>query len=313
VAASDLALSRLAEAEAGTHPDTGLPPTEDLLAQLRDEASQAAATLSEAESSLLAAQADQEKTASDGEWSVSEAEHQLAVAKASRSEALAGPDTSFQRRMVSDARARLSEAEAHLGELQALAGVIAPRSEILFVKSLPVRVQQVFAERGDTVTGRVLEVTGQRLAIASSVDVKHADRVGVGTEVLIELPTWPATDTDGVVSLIADRPGTKGLDTGLVYMEITAQDDLSEYGGSNVKIEIPLETTGGDVLAVPVSALSAATDGTARIEVEWPDGTTEVCSVEAGLTSGGYVEITPLEADLSAGDRVVVGRDHGGT
>jgi threonine dehydrogenase-like Zn-dependent dehydrogenase len=44
------------------------------------------------------------------------------------------------------------------------------------------------------------------------------------------------------------------------------------------------------------------------VTVEDTDGTTRAVTVIPGLsTAGGMVEITPVDGDLEAGDRVVVG------
>jgi hypothetical protein len=81
--------------------------------------------------------------------------------------------------------------------------------------------------------------------------------------------------------------------------------------GKNVKVVIPIESTEGEVLAVPAAALSAVADGSVRVEVETAPGVTEFVTVVPGLAAGGLVEITPVDGDLAAGDRVVVGQEFG--
>ena len=63
------------------------------------------------------------------------------------------------------------------------------------------------------------------------------------------------------------------------------------------------------MLTVPLAALSAGPDGTARVEVERADGEAELVEVSTGLRAGGLVEIEALDGSVSEGDRVVVGRD----
>ena len=70
---------------------------------------------------------------------------------------------------------------------------------------------------------------------------------------------------------------------------------------------IPLSTTGGEVLAVPAAALTANADGSVRVEIDNADGTTRLVVVEPGLSTGGLVEITPVDGDIKRGDLVVVG------
>ena len=74
-----------------------------------------------------------------------------------------------------------------------------------------------------------------------------------------------------------------------------------------MKITIPLSTTGGEVLAVPAAALSATADESVRVEIDNGDGTTRFVTVEAGLSTGGLVEITPIDGEIVSGDLVVVG------
>lgn len=305
-AAQVLADDRLAEAEAGTHPDTGLPPTAEELAQLGEEAADAALAVAAAQDALDQATADQDQTKRQGETMVAEATDQLAIAKAQLAEATAPPNTSAERAFLADANERLADARADLAELQARTGNTAPRSEILFLKSLPVRIDRVFVVRGDVVAGDVMQVTGSRLAIDTSIAVNDAQLVEVGDVVEIE-ESFRDVSTTGKVSLKADRAGTNEVDPQKVYVEILADEDIRELNGMNVKLTIPVETTGGEVMAVPLAALSAGADGTVRVQVEHDDLSTTFVEVRDGLSAGGFVQITPLDGSLQAGDRVVVG------
>ena len=64
--------------------------------------------------------------------------------------------------------------------------------------------------------------------------------------------------------------------------------------------------TKGAVIAVPVSALSLAADGTSRVQVE-RGGNLEYVTVQPGLSVGGYVEVTADDGRLTPGQLVVVG------
>ena len=115
------------------------------------------------------------------------------------------------------------------------------------------------------------------------------------------------TDIAAVIGRKALRPGTNGVATDRVYIELESSSIPPELVGSNVKITIPLSTTGGEVLAVPAAALSATADESVRVEIDNRDGTTRFVTVEAGLSTGGLVEITPVDGVIVAGDLVVVG------
>lgn len=305
-AARTLADERLAQAEGGTHPDTGLEPTTEELALLVQEATDAAAAVTVAQDDLDQVTADQDLTKRQGEAMVAEATDQLAIAKAQLAEAVAPPNTTAERAMLADANERLADAKADLVELQARTGNTAPRSEIMFLKSLPVRIDRVFVERGDVVTGDVMQVTGSRLAIDTAVAVADSQLVEVGDAVIIE-ETFMEVSTTGKVSFKAERAGTNEVDPQKVYFEVLADEDIRQLNGVNVKLTIPVETTGGEVLAVPLAALSAAADGTARVQVEHDDLSTTFVEVTTGLSAGGYVQITAGDGELEAGDRVVVG------
>ena len=74
---------------------------------------------------------------------------------------------------------------------------------------------------------------------------------------------------------------------------------------------IPVESTGGEVLAVPVSALTMGPDGSSRVLLDPATGD-EFVTVDPGLSADGYVAITPIDGSLKAGDLVVVGFEQTG-
>jgi peptidoglycan hydrolase-like protein with peptidoglycan-binding domain len=325
-AADELAAAAVAEAEtslaeatvAGDAADQALaegqaadpPLSAEELAALEGAADEAASAISEAEAALSQAQLDRDQTARSGANMIADAQDQLAIQKAIRTETLAPPDTTDLETMLADARSRLSDAREAYDALLAKTGVIAQRSEIMFMRRLPVRINQVFVERGDGVGGEIMQVTGSELAIDTKVNVADAGLVEVGDEVIVE-DSFSDITTTGVITKKADRPGTNGLNGDQVYLEVSPAEELSE--GFNVKITIPVESTGGDVLAVPLAALSATADGSSRIEVERDDGSTAFIEVEIGLDAGGYAEIIPVDGEVHEGDRVVVGTEQEST
>ena len=86
-------------------------------------------------------------------------------------------------------------------------------------------------------------------------------------------------------------------------------DQLAILRGTNVRVSIPVSSTDGEVLAVPLAALTAGAGGESRIEISTGDGEeTELIEVKTGLAAGGYVEITAVDGTIAEGDLVVVGR-----
>jgi len=263
-----VAEERLAEAEAGTHPDTDLPPTPEELAQLRADVDVATLALSDASAQVVAANSG--------------------LKGAKRSQTASG--------------AVLSQARAALG-------YPAPETEFLFFSSFPIRVDSVLVERGDVAAGEIMQVSGARLAIDSAVKVAEAEYVEVGAPVTIELDRL-GISTTGIVSFVAGGPGTNDVAVDRVYVEILPDEVQTDLNNTNVKITIPVasQSTSGAVLAVPAAALSATGAGDTIVTVEEADGTTRAVVVIPGLsTAGGMVEVTPVNGDLEAGDRVVVG------
>lgn len=311
--ATDLAAAedRLSQAMAGTHPDTGLPPTDEELAGLEGAVEDAAARADEAQAALHDAQQECDAIIRSGESAVAAAEERVAIAWAYAGEAKQPPDTSAARGYLSDARQRLAAAQQHLDEVQARVGTIASRSEIVFLKELPARIDRVAVVRGDDATGTIAWITGSEMILVSSVPLADAPLVREGMKVQIE-ETWQEIETTGVIVFKADRPGTNEVGEERLYLEIALDEEMEELNHSNVKVTIPVQSTGGDVMTVPLAALAAAADGSARVQVEDGDGTTRFVVVDTGLAAGGYVEITSADGLLHAGDRVVVGREEAG-
>ena len=77
--------------------------------------------------------------------------------------------------------------------------------------------------------------------------------------------------------------------------------------GSNVRVRIPVSSTEGEVLAVPLAALTAGPGGESRVEVLESDGTSRLVTVRLGLAAGGFAEVEGIDGSLEVGDRVVIG------
>ena len=73
-----------------------------------------------------------------------------------------------------------------------------------------------------------------------------------------------------------------------------------------MRLTIATESTRGAVLAVPTSALTLSADGSSRVQVQ-DQGALRQVVVQPGLSTGGFVEVTPLQGTLAAGQQVVVG------
>jgi hypothetical protein len=220
-------------------------------------------------------------------------------------------DTSLQRLVTQSASTEARDTAADVSRLARKMGIQVPANEVLFFPTLPLRVDSVRARRGDTVTGRVMTVSNSRLAIDSSLSLNDAKLVRTGAQVTIEEPDL-GIKASGVVSAVADRPGTHKVDPGRVYLEVTPKTAPGQLVGASVKLTIAVKSTQQAVLAVPVTALSVGADGESRLQVQLAGGRTEYVTVAPGLAAKGLVEVRPLHGRLSPGDLVIVG-ERGGT
>ena len=180
----------------------------------------------------------------------------------------------------------------------------------------PRRVDAVTVQRGSMIAGTpVMSVSGATLQIAGSIPTTDADMVEEGAPVVITLPD--GAEVDGTVESVgADQAGANGEAADpnrkrvvVVPGELT-DDQRMMLQGANVRVEIPVSSTDGDVLAAPIAALTAGPGGEARVEV-LDEGSTEprLVTVETGLAAEGFVEVTPIDGTLEVGDQVIVGTD----
>ncbi len=193
-----------------------------------------------------------------------------------------------------------------LAALQAHTGVQVPADEVIFLDGLPRRIDDVQVKRGDQVGAALMTVSGLALSIDASLSVNDAKLVPIGARVSIEEPDLGITAT-GVVSVRADQAGTNGVDPQRFYVEVTPDNAPASLVGASVKLTIPVRSTAGLVLAVPLSALTVGASGSSRLEVVTATATRFV-DVTPGLVAQGLVEVTARAGELTEGDNVVVGR-----
>lgn len=266
---------------------------------------------------------------------VARAQGELDAAVAARDEARSAPDTSAERAQVTAAQRAVTEARTALTEAQTAVLTTLPASEVVFLPSLPRRVDEVAVKRGGTISGPVMTVSGASLEVVASAARADAELLTVGTvgSITVEGTEIPVTvaevaagekDTGsgdgagGAEGAPADGGsggggdgGGQGAGAGRYTVTLTpgalTPEQLTLLQGTNVRVRIPVSSTGGEVLAVPIAALTAGPGGESRVEVLGDDDESRLVTVETGLAAGGYVEITDADVALAAGDLVVVG------
>lgn len=242
---------------------------------------------------------------------VADLQDAVALAELTRAQLGAVAETSVQRAAVDSAQSQATRAEEDLVRARQSVLPSLPAGEVLFLTSLPRRVDAVAAKRGALLSGAAMTVSGAQLALSGSAAEADARLVAVGQGASFELP-------DGALHRAAVTAVTPGKTSDERWTITLAPDPLSpeqieQVKGTNVKVTISVGATAGEVLSVPVAALSAGPGGESRVEVvdgdpRDPAATTRLVSVTTGLAAAGAVEVSAVDGALAEGDLVVVGR-----
>ncbi|KTR92439.1 hypothetical protein NS220_14300, partial [Microbacterium testaceum] len=234
------------------------------------------------------------------------------LAQMKRAQLDTAPDTGGTRAELDAARTRLTEATAELTRARQGALPALPAGEVLYLTSLPRRVDSVEARRGAEVKGAAMVVSGATVALSGSASEVDARLLEVGDKATVDLPD----DSTHAATITALTPGKQSSDRWTITLspDPLTPAQVTALQGQNVRVMIPVGATQGDVLNVPLAALSAGPGGEERVEVVDGDprdgdrASTRLVKVETGLAADGAVEVKPIEAALSPGDLVVVGR-----
>lgn len=235
---------------------------------------------------------------------------QLALAQLQRQALNAPRDTSAEQAAVDGAIAGVETANASLAEARQAALPYLPASEVLYLEDLPRRVDAVDVERGTALEGAAMTVSGAAVELTGTAAAADVELLEVGAEASFELPDGAAHRA----VIVAIEPAEDGGRTVISFEpDPLSPEQMEQVQGTNVRIEVPVGATDGEVLSVPYAALTAGPGGESRLEIVTGDprdgesAETRMVTVETGLAAGGYVEVTATEGDLAEGDLVVVG------
>jgi hypothetical protein len=236
----------------------------------------------------------------------------LALAQLRRQELDAPADTTAQRAQLTAAQQQLTRAREELARAREAALPALPAGEVLYLTQLPRRVDAVEARRGSVLQGAAMTVSGATLSLSGTVAVADARLLTPGMTASFELPDG----AEHAATITEVTPGEGEETRWTVQLEPAplTPEQVTELQGANVRVGIPVGATDGDVLSVPLAALSAGPGGESRVEVvegdprDGPEAETRVVVVETGLAAEGAVEVRPVEGDLAEDDLVVVGR-----
>ena len=292
--------------------DPRQPETTRLAAKAKVEVARAAAARTRMEGLTAVAVAERAAAAVNGRIAAADAAVavQRLAERASRLEGDRLTRSSQDAQSLAQLDARLAGQRAaqlatELAQMRQKLGVQVPVDEVVFVRSLPVRVEEIRLQVGAVAVGAVLSVTDNTLSIDAALTLDTAPLVKPGMKVVIDEQALGVNAT-GVVQTVAATPGTRGVDGLHVYMEVRVDPTPQRLDGVSVRLNIPIKSTSGAVTAVPISALSLAADGSSRVQVQ--DGNTlKYVRVKPGLAADGYVEVTAIDGRLEPGQLVVVG------
>lgn len=235
----------------------------------------------------------------------------LALAQLERDQLFADPDASNEWAALESARSGLTSAQESLADAREAIQPYLPSSEVLYLTQLPRLVNAVNIARGSAPEGVAMSVSGATLELSGSVAAADGKLLTVGTVAAFAMPD----DSEHTATITKVEPGKNATDRWSVTLEPApfTPEQIQQVQGSNVRVQIPVGATDGDVLSVPPSALTAGPGGESRVEVVVGDprdgdkAETRLVTVETGLAAGGYVEVKPIKGELEKGDLVVVG------
>lgn len=246
---------------------------------------------------------------------IAESQSQLAIAVARRDELLAPRTAPVESATLGHAQGRLDTARFELAELGARAATRLPAAEVVFVSNLPRRVDAVHVISGGAVNGPVLRLSGTDVVVLASLGTVDAQLVTAGLGAELDLGDSTGTGTVlEVRDVVVPEGEEEEPDPEAPRREAVVRPDgvtpaqVEQIRGQNLRVTIPVQSSDGEVLAVPLAAMTAGPSGEARVEVQRSGGSVERVEVEVGLSAGGFAEIRNADGPLRAGDRVVVGQ-----
>ncbi len=203
----------------------------------------------------------------------------------------------------------LPVAREDLAKLEARTGPMLPAREVVFLPEFPAQVVSLTARVGTEVATDQPLVTLSSGALVAQTRVDPAQRElmkpGLEVRILSELLGVTATGVIGAIGGL--QQDQKAGPTHAVTITPLQPFDPA-LAGADVRLTVQAASTAGEVLVVPLAAISAGADGRTSVVRVLPDGGEERVEVVPGVSGDGYVEIRPAAGAISAGDRVVIGR-----
>jgi len=230
---------------------------------------------------------------------VAAAKDALEVAKAHLAETTAPPKTETESAQLQRAKADLGLALRDLETARSAATVTVPRGEIVFLPSLPRTIAAHPVALGAVVTDELVSLASRDLSLATRFSQADLTQIEVGDAATVEL--GEGRTADGRIVEIRESDDDEKL-----AMIQTDSESLAEHLGANFRVEIVLQSTDAEVLAVPAAAVATGADGASKVTVVVDNEIAREVEVEIGLSAGGMVQIIP-SGPLAKGEKVLIG------
>jgi multidrug efflux pump subunit AcrA (membrane-fusion protein) len=263
-----------------------------------------------------------------GAAAIDEATDQLYVAGLALTEARKGAGSSQAVVARDNAAAARDSAQAAYETVLAANGPTVAQGEVVFVPTVPARVQSAVTALGPVgapagsggggeggappagPTAGLVELSAGGLVVSTSIRAGDEGlvRVGMPVELLDETTN---TKYPGTLSAVAETASTDASGQLGRAAVVTPDEPLpTTLAGVNLRITVTAAATEGEVLVVPLAAVSSAADGKPRVSVLTTGDADPVdVPVTAGLSADGFVAVESVAKDgLKAGDAVVVGK-----
>jgi peptidoglycan hydrolase-like protein with peptidoglycan-binding domain len=164
--------------------------------------------------------------------------------------------------------------------------------DVVFVPQ-PIRIGEALVNVGDTVAAGtpLVSTSASETTVSVELSTDDQDLATAGDAVVVEMPDGsrePGTITEIGTVVQANQQG----DT---FFEMTVTLDNPEAAQGLDEAPVDVEVIGDradNVLAVPVTALIALSEGGYAVEVVADDGSTHLVAVDPGLFADGRVEVT---------------------
>jgi hypothetical protein len=191
---------------------------------------------------------------------------------------------------------------------------IVPKSELAFVKQMPTHVTQVASDVGYPAPQTLVALAPSALKIVVQLPLDQSKLLQQGSVADIYLAEDNVIKGKVVAqddqSADAGKDGKQDPDSKNLKFTIAPDSPLDfSLAGKNIKVIFVLASTSGDVLGVPLGAVSSNSAGeTSVVKVDEHENMAPI-KVKLGVNGNGIVEIIPADPNaLQENDKVLIGR-----